>query len=452
MEDVPSNFSEAKRVGAAHYFTGKPCKNGHVAKRTARNGVCVACMAEATKNWMARQVPGKGASYQAAYRDRNREAVREKDRTRQKLLRQLNPRPKRVRVVKNKLNLDRFVVRARAVHGERYDYLGPYQGMHFKTVIRCGVHGEFRQTPQSHLKGTNCPDCSHHQSKYEDRIVEWAMERGLRCERWSRDIISPREIDIWFPDQRLGVEVHGLYWHTEDRVGDVHEIKYDLAQKVGIRLIQLFQDEIADKWSAVEGRLSSLLGISPRVGGRETMVVRPEAPTVRSFLTEHHLQGAGSMSGLYYGLQLGDDLVAVMCFGPLRSGSLKVQGSADEYELVRFSATKTVVGGFTKLLQAFIVDRKPSKIVSFSDMCHSNGNVYRKNGFALCGETRGQYWWVPRGYTQRVSRHHTQKHKIKKHPILGKFYREDWSETDICRAAGWSRILGVGNQRWELTL
>lgn len=43
----PGNWSwhwETKRFGdTQHYFTGKPCKLGHVAKRRTEDGVCVAC-------------------------------------------------------------------------------------------------------------------------------------------------------------------------------------------------------------------------------------------------------------------------------------------------------------------------------------------------------------------------------------------------------------------------
>lgn len=38
--------AEAKAVGAQHYFTGKPCKRGHIAKRVASTSNCCECMRE----------------------------------------------------------------------------------------------------------------------------------------------------------------------------------------------------------------------------------------------------------------------------------------------------------------------------------------------------------------------------------------------------------------------
>lgn len=34
---------EAKNNGYVRYYTGKPCRNGHIAERRTVNGVCYAC-------------------------------------------------------------------------------------------------------------------------------------------------------------------------------------------------------------------------------------------------------------------------------------------------------------------------------------------------------------------------------------------------------------------------
>jgi hypothetical protein len=41
--DYPKTRAEAKAVGAKYYFTGEPCKHGHVALRKTK-GVCVECL------------------------------------------------------------------------------------------------------------------------------------------------------------------------------------------------------------------------------------------------------------------------------------------------------------------------------------------------------------------------------------------------------------------------
>lgn len=37
--------------GLSRYFTGVPCKQGHIAERLAKSGACVVCSSEATKAW-----------------------------------------------------------------------------------------------------------------------------------------------------------------------------------------------------------------------------------------------------------------------------------------------------------------------------------------------------------------------------------------------------------------
>jgi hypothetical protein len=60
----PTNRADAKATGAKYYFTGEPCKHGHVALRKAK-GSCVACLA---LEW--KQATDKRADYFAQYNKR----------------------------------------------------------------------------------------------------------------------------------------------------------------------------------------------------------------------------------------------------------------------------------------------------------------------------------------------------------------------------------------------
>jgi 5-methylcytosine-specific restriction endonuclease McrA len=41
--DLPTTYTTARTSGSRHYFTGKPCKHGHVDIRYAVNGKCATC-------------------------------------------------------------------------------------------------------------------------------------------------------------------------------------------------------------------------------------------------------------------------------------------------------------------------------------------------------------------------------------------------------------------------
>jgi hypothetical protein len=62
--DITSRKS-ARAAGRPFYFTGKPCKHGHLADRYSHNGNCVVCTRLRVAQW---KKTGKGKAYQAEYR------------------------------------------------------------------------------------------------------------------------------------------------------------------------------------------------------------------------------------------------------------------------------------------------------------------------------------------------------------------------------------------------
>lgn len=56
--------------------------------------------------------------------------------------------------------IDWFIERARAVHGDKYDYtLVDYRGCSSKIKIICPVHGVFDRVATRFLQGKGCPEC-----------------------------------------------------------------------------------------------------------------------------------------------------------------------------------------------------------------------------------------------------------------------------------------------------
>lgn len=59
-----------------------------------------------------------------------------------------------------KITTEKFIIGARKVHGNRYDYsLVEYTGSFDKIKIICSKHGIFEQTPSNHKSGRGCPLC-----------------------------------------------------------------------------------------------------------------------------------------------------------------------------------------------------------------------------------------------------------------------------------------------------
>lgn len=54
-----------------------------------------------------------------------------------------------------------FITKARAIHGRRYSYEKVnYMKSSIKVCITCHIHGDFYQTPNSHLWGSGCNKCT----------------------------------------------------------------------------------------------------------------------------------------------------------------------------------------------------------------------------------------------------------------------------------------------------
>lgn len=66
--------AEAKARGLKRYFTGKPCKHGHVAERGLANRACLVCHAEGKRTEKARE---KARAYGRKWFKTNREKARE---------------------------------------------------------------------------------------------------------------------------------------------------------------------------------------------------------------------------------------------------------------------------------------------------------------------------------------------------------------------------------------
>lgn len=90
MEIVSLN--EARQKSLQYYFTGKPCKNGHISRRVVKSRHCEACFAEYHKNYYQKNIE-KYKKRDAAYYRANKEAILQ----RQKKFFDKNPGLKRQR-------------------------------------------------------------------------------------------------------------------------------------------------------------------------------------------------------------------------------------------------------------------------------------------------------------------------------------------------------------------
>lgn len=76
-------------------------------------------------------------------------------------------------------NIEEFITKARAVHGDKYDYSKiEYKNSYTKVVIICPIHGEFEQAPGCHLRDHGCPLCGHNMYTTESFIAKAKQVHG----------------------------------------------------------------------------------------------------------------------------------------------------------------------------------------------------------------------------------------------------------------------------------
>jgi hypothetical protein len=78
-----------------------------------------------------------------------------------------------------KLTTEEFIIKAKLIHGDKYDYsLVEYKNQNNKVKIICPKHGVFEQNPNNHINNNGCPKCK--ESKGEKTIREFLVKNNIK--------------------------------------------------------------------------------------------------------------------------------------------------------------------------------------------------------------------------------------------------------------------------------
>ena len=354
-------------------------------------------------------------------------------------------------------NLETFVAKATTVHGDRYDYsLFDYAKSAIKSTIVCREHGPFQQSPNGHLAGKGCQACAG--SNLENKVYEYLLTLGVPVVRRERTILKRKELDFYFPEQKLAVELNGVLWHSSfvlKQKGASWVRRHQLdkqyeCKSLGIRLLHYYEDECRNKLSIVLDQIKTALGLNNRsVMARNTEVREISAQEAAKFLNTYHLQGRCKAS-TYLALFLGDRCVAVLAMAQVASHRGK-GANESEWELVRYASEGRVVGGASKLLKAFLAcNGKCTTIVSYSDNRWATGNMYEKLGFTKSAVTPPDYVYLD---TRDNQLYH--KSSFRREALARKFpdkFDPALSERENCHNLGFYQVFNCGLTKWSLTL
>lgn len=332
---------------------------------------------------------------------------------------------------------EEFVAEARKVHGDEFDYSkSVYTTCVSQLEVICKKHGSFFPTPNNHVgKRTKCPQCKNPTTKIELSVRGWYPE----AEYSNRTILKGKELDVYFPNDKVAVELNGRYWHSESNGKGInyHYNKTSDCAKQGITLLQFWENEVEDTPEIVKSMIDSRLGKCNRIFAKDCSIIEVPSGVARDFLNNNHLQGF-RQSTFRLGLWYKNSLVSMMTFS--------VPRFTDKYqfELVRFCSVigSTIVGGASKLFKHFIKNFNPASVVTYANLRYSNGNVYEKIGFRLDHQSPPSYFYTDSNVN--ISRYEAQKHKLPK--LLGERFNEGLTESENMVNCGYHKVYDCGNK------
>lgn len=366
-----------------------------------------------------------------------------------------------------KLTTSDFIQRAKAIHSDKYDYTkSEYTKRSSKIIIICPIHGEFQQRAGDHLNGSGCRKCSLVSSatkqvlSTQEFIEKESIKKQSSISSYHKELydfikdncqytvinnyrgedVGDYEIDIWIPEIKFGIEIHGVYFHSanddksDKRLFKYHKAKADFADALGYKLIQIYDNEDTDIWKSV---ILNNLKVNARIYARNTLSHKLQNSKVeKKFFESNHISGYRS-STVAYGLSEENKLLACMSF-------IKIK---NVWHIQRFATLRgfSIVGGASKLFAMFLKEYQPKDIITFANRRHGNGDVYSMLGFKNVGCTKPNYQYVNPSKNVTMTRHQCQKHKLSK---LLDVFDSKLTESQNMFMNGYRRLWDAGNIKY----
>jgi hypothetical protein len=288
------------------------------------------------------------------------------------------------------------------------------------------------------INNPSCPSCSSGRSQEEQEVYNFILSLSPDAKRNVRKVIE-KELDIYCENNSSAVEYNGLYWHTEDKVGqNYHHEKTSICNKNNISLFHIFSDEWQNKKNIVQSMIRYRMHKTGNtVYARDCQVYETNSnKDLSAFFNETHISGHTNFIKAFY-LKSDDQIV---CALSVRKSFHKKY--SDYIEIARFSSSldTNVAGGFGKLfkrLKRWCAENNIKKILTYADLRFGKGDVYLKNGFILAGKTDIDYW-----YTDGKIRFNRFQYRAQP----GK------TEKQVANEAGVKRIYGCGSNIYEYLL
>lgn len=281
----------------------------------------------------------------------------------------------------------------------------------------------------------------NNKNKWIAEITDILIQKGIEYST-NEDLA-----DIVIPDHRLAISLNT----TEDvREKDIDKSRRNVqiskskkASEQGLFLFHIFEHSWQERKDQILNFVKTLVNTNKvKVAARKCELNHDEC---KDFLNNNHIQGYGNGTIRYFNLEYQSNIVATMT----ASKHHRQNGGKNNVVLNRlcFADGYNVQGGASKLFKYFRLWAKEEgydEILSWSDNCWTEGNIYRVLGFELDKEYGPDYF-----YYDTINRCYRSKQSQRK---AATNCPKGMTEKEWCIERGLWRIWDCGKKKWTLKL
>lgn len=246
-------------------------------------------------------------------------------------------------------------------------------------------------------------------SNYEQQVLRWAKTNNLDFSLHDRKtLLSKQELDFYFPTLKLAIEVNPLATHNSNKYQpfgitgqqtkseSYHQRKFLQAQKQGITLISLFEEDLTEpKWT---NKTIPFLNMKFDLQKMETyyarqIVIREISTSVaKDFLNLYHLDGS-TPAKWKFGIfsKQNNELLGVFTLGVPHAYKSK---NLVELKRLGWKSGIQVRFGISKITKFVERNFDFEGLLTYSNNNIGYGKGYQKSAFKLLSEGKPQLTFV----------------------------------------------------------
>jgi hypothetical protein len=196
--------------------------------------------------------------------------------------------------------------------------------------------------------------------------------------------IENKEIDVYIPSLKIGIEINGLWWHNNiNKLDDYHKNKKEFFKKHGIDLYFIYEDDWKYKNDISKSYLLNLLNIEKNIIN-EGDIIEINKKSTDTFLKENNLV-ENINSDINIGLINNDIVTLVICFKKLK---------LNDYEMIicNKNYTNHTIKIHNDMINYFLIKYIPNNIITYINLDFENVNNFKQMGFNIFNKLTYKYY------------------------------------------------------------